>query len=293
MSQQLFPGFTSEFIQTERGTFYVRRSPKKDRSLLLLHGFPQSHACWSKIAPSLSEEYSVICMDLVGYGLSDAPAGDTAHKRYSKNEMAKDCLAVMDSLSIESFAVAGHDRGALVAVQLGLSSNRIEKLILLDNLPCLLLWDRIASDPSFIPHWRELASPEAEALLSQEWLEKFMQGETASGSLDDFPPASMESYRRSWRDPDRIHAFCEDYRAGAGPDVQLEKRDYSNGCTIKVPSLVIWGEDFLGKLEESPVSAWRRTFVPAIKGHEVPGGHFNAEEAPDQTLRAMIDFLKS
>ncbi|AQZ17970.1 hypothetical protein BZL39_M05290 [Zygosaccharomyces parabailii] len=171
-------------------------------------------------------------MDLVGYGLSDAPAGDTTHKRYSKNEMAKDCLAVMDHLSIESFAVAGHDRGALVAVQLGLSFNRIEKLILLDNLPCLLLWDRIASDPSFIPRWRELASPAAEALLSQEWLEKFMQGETASGSLDVFPPASMESYRRSWRDPHRIHAFCEDYRAGAGPDVQLEKHDYSNGCTV-------------------------------------------------------------
>lgn len=108
-SEKMFGGFTAEYVQTERGKFFLRRSAVKGSTILRLHGFPESHECWNKIAPDLSEYHLVICMDLLGCGLSDALAGGASHKRYSKLEMAKDCLAVMDHLGVDLFTVAGHD----------------------------------------------------------------------------------------------------------------------------------------------------------------------------------------
>lgn len=286
-----FETFSKEYVSTGRGTFYVRRSGQGD-PLLMLHGFPQSSECWSEVAPLLSASHHVVCMDLVGYGLSDAPTGDPAHLRYSKRAMADDCLAVMTQLGIERFSVAGHDRGALVAMRLALDSGRIEKLVLLDNLPTFVLWDRIARDPDFIPHWRNIAAPEGEALLSQAWLENLMREHVPARSLDVFPVQALESYRLSWRDPARIHAFCEDYRAGAGPDVELDRSDFADGRVISIPSLIIWGREFLGRAEESPLEIWRRAFIPTVEGAEVPGGHFNAEEAPVETAQAIASFLR-
>ncbi|SFB55246.1 haloacetate dehalogenase [Rhizobium sp. NFR07] len=284
-------GFSKAFVKTSRGTFHIRRYGEGGTPLLLLHGFPQSSECWNEVAPRLSSARDVICMDLVGYGLSDAPAGGLNHLRYSKLEMAADCLEVMSDLGIERFDVAGHDRGALVAMRLALNSDRIERLILLDNLPTFVLWDRIATDPTFIPHWRAIAGPDGEDLLTAEWLEELMRDHVPSRSLNAFSPQAMHHYRRSWQDPARIHAFCEDYRAGAGPDVELDRADFAEGRRITIPSLVIWGRDFLGLAGEKPIAVWKRTFAPEIEGAEVSGGHFNPEEAPEETADAIARFL--
>lgn len=287
----LLPGFSSEFVQTPRGRFHLRRHGV-GRPLLLIHGFPQSHACWSEVAPALAEDRQVICIDLLGYGQSDCPPGDAAHLRYSKQAMALDCLAVMDALHIETFAVAGHDRGALVACRLALTApQRIDRLVIMDNLPTFVLWDRINVDPDFIPHWRTMASPGSEAAMTTDWIETLMREHTASGDLEAFPAAAMALYRESWSSPARIHAFAEDYRAGAGPDVALDRRDFDAGRRILAPTLVLWGQAFLGQAQERPVDTWRRTLVPGASGVEVPGGHFNAEEAPQETLAALQTFL--
>jgi haloacetate dehalogenase len=291
MIDNLFPGFSKEFVSTSRGQFYLRRKGHGS-PLLLIHGFPQSHACWSEIAPSLADDHEVICIDLLGYGLSDAPAGDVEHLRYSKQEMALDCLAVMDELAIKRFAVAGHDRGAFVACRLAISApERVQQLIVLDNLPTFVLWDRIKVDQDFIAHWRNMALPGSESMMTPEWIETLMRDHTSKGDLDCFPHDALALYRETWSNPRRIHAFAEDYRAGAGPDVALDRADFETGIRIRAPALVVWGEAFLGQAIEKPVDTWRRTLIPDAQGVEVPGGHFNAEEAPQETLAALRAFL--
>lgn len=292
MTTPFFEGFSTEFIQTSRGRFHLRRRGEGAVSLLI-HGFPQSHACWSEIAPGLAKEGEVICIDLLGYGYSDSPKGDAEHRRYSKQEMALDCLAVMDTLGIETFSVVGHDRGAFVACRLALTAaERVEKLVVMDNLPSFVLWDRIKEDPTFIPHWRTMATADSESMMTKDWIETLMREHTASLSLDCFPPEAMLQYRETWANPEQVHAFAEDYRAGAGPDVSLDRHDYVSGQRVQVPALILWGQAFLGQADEAPVDTWRRTLIPNAVGVEVPGGHFNAEEAPIETLAALRKFLQ-
>jgi haloacetate dehalogenase len=292
MTSPYFAGFSTEFIETARGRFHIRRSGN-GTPLLLIHGFPQSHACWSEVVPALASTRDVICIDLLGYGNSDCPRGDALHLRYSKQEMALDCLAVLDEMGIENFCVAGHDRGAFVACRLALTApERVTRLIVMDNLPTFVLWDRIDQDDSFIPHWREMATPASESMLTEEWMEALMRDHTASRCLDCFTPQAMEQYRESWANSNRIHGFAEDYRAGAGPDVALDRKDFEAGKRILSPTLILWGQAFLGQAPESPLDTWRRTLIPNAVGAEVPGGHFNAEEAPHETVAAINAFLR-
>jgi haloacetate dehalogenase len=288
----LFTGFSSEFIQTARGRFHLRRSGN-GAPLLLIHGFPQSHACWSEVAPVLGQTREVICIDLLGYGHSDCPPGDALHLRYSKQEMALDCLAVLDEMGIENFSVAGHDRGAFVACRLALTApERVTRLIVMDNLPTFVLWDRIHQDASFIPHWREMATSTSESMLTGEWMEALMRNHTATRRLDCFNLQAMDLYRESWANSNRVHGFAEDYRAGAGPDVALDRKDFAAGKRILTPTLILWGQALLGQAPESPLETWRRTLIPNAVGAQVPGGHFNAEEAPHETVAAMNAFLR-
>jgi haloacetate dehalogenase len=288
-----FEGFSSEFVITDRGRFFLRRGGHGGTPLLLIHGFPESHAGWSEVAPALSQDREVICIDLLGYGQSDAPVGEAQHRRYSKHEMALDCLAVLDALGIGTFSVAGHDRGAFVACRLALHvPERVQDLVVMDNLPTFVLWDRIHADPGFIPHWRNMAQPDSERLLTSEWIETLMRDHTAQRNLDCFHAEALAQFRLSWSEPARIHAFAEDYRAGAGPDVEMDRQDFEAGRRIGARTLVLWGREFLGKAQERPVDTWRRTLIPGAVGVEVPAGHFNAEEAPTETVAALQAFLR-
>jgi haloacetate dehalogenase len=293
----LFPGFDSHWIDTAAGRIFAR-SKGGGPPLMLLHGFPQTHACWHRIAPALAETHRVVCMDLRGYGWSSAPRGDAAHETYSKRAMGRDVVNVMEALGHVRFALAGHDRGARVAYRLALDEpGRIERLALLDILPTASYWDKIRAGTAEAPHWQFLArpAPEPETEIGQDPI-AFVDGLLArwsrAGTLDAFDPRALAAYRQSANEPSRIHAFCEDYRAGATLDDAQDRDDLKAGRRISCPVVILWsGYLARGGATETPPQVWRRTFAPEAAEAKVSAGHFLAEEDPDGTLAALRSFL--
>lgn len=297
MADDLFPGFDSHWIDAEAGRIFAR-SGGSGPPLVLLHGFPQTHAMWHRLAPDLARTHRVVCMDLRGYGWSSAPPGDPAHETYSKRAMGRDVVRVMEELGHVRFAVAGHDRGARVAYRLALDEpGRVERLGLLDILPTFEVWNRIRAGIQPAAHWEYLArpEPEPETEIGRDPLPYF-EGLTRSWSgdkkLDFLDPRALAAYRQSCNEPSRIHAFCEDYRAGATLDPQQDEADLAAGKTIGCPTLLVWSARYLARPGAvPPLAAWRKTFAPGITGSEVDCGHFVAEEAPAETLAALRGFL--
>lgn len=293
--RDLFPGFDSQFVEIPAGKFFARTGGNPSNpALVFLHGFPETHASWHKIAPSLANTHHVICVDLKGYGQSDAPHGDAAHTSYSKRIMGQEVIEVIRSLGHATFSVAGHNRGALVAYRIALDHPEVmEKLVILDNLPTSVIWDMMALDPNFVTHWRSMATPAPapENAMDRDYMENMLRVHTADGTLDCFEPEVLDNFRESWSQVDRVHAFCEDYRAGAGADPDADRLDLAAGNVITCPTLILWGEAFLGQAEEPPLVTWQRTFAPKAIGVELPRGHFNAEESPSETLAALQSFL--
>ncbi|TDR93880.1 alpha/beta fold hydrolase [Enterovirga rhinocerotis] len=297
MTRDLFPGFDSHWIDTEAGRIFARAGGEGP-PLLLLHGFPQTHAAWHRIAPALARTHRVVCPDLRGYGWSSVPRDGEGHETYSKRAMGRDAVAVMEALGHVHFGIVGHDRGGRVAYRLALDEpGRIERLALLDIVPTLVAWERIEAGLQPAAHWDFLSRP---APLPEEeigrdplpYFEGLMRKWSGKGELDIFDPAALESYRQSCNEPNRIHAFCEDYRAGRTLDREQDARDLAAGRTIACPSFLVWSRGYLEKAgAEAPLESWRRTFAPRIDGASVDGGHFLAEERPDETLAALQRFF--
>jgi haloacetate dehalogenase len=300
MSDDLFPGFEAHWIDTEAGRIFAR-SAGSGPPLVLLHGFPQTHAMWHRIAPALARTHRVVAMDLRGYGWSSVPPGDGAHETYSKRAMGRDVLTVMEALGHGRFAVAGHDRGARVAYRLALDHpGRIERLALLDILPTFHVWPQIRAGDFPGAHWEFLSrpSPQPETEIGRDplpYFEGLLAKWSGTGSLAPFDPRALALYRASCNEPSRIHAFCEDYRAGATRDVEADEADLAAAKRMDCPTLVIWSAVYLTRDRdnggETALDVWRRTFAPDATGAEVPGGHFVAEEAPEETLAALSAFL--
>jgi haloacetate dehalogenase len=304
MSNDLFPGFESHWINTEAGRIFAR-SAGDGPPLVLVHGFPQTHAMWHRLAPELAKTHRVVCMDLRGYGWSSAPEGgtgsDAAHETYSKRAMGRDVIAVMEALGHVRFAVAGHDRGARVAYRLALDHpGRVERLALLDILPTFHVWAQMKAGKVPAAHWGFLSEPFAkpEEEIGRDpipYFEGLMKKWSGTGDLSAFDPRALKSYRESCNEPTRIHAFCEDYRAGATADVEADEADLAAGKTIHCPTLVVWSDFYLVRgangEDASPLEIWRRTFAPMATGASVRSGHFVAEEAPAETLQALRAFL--
>jgi haloacetate dehalogenase len=298
MIDDLFPGFASHWIDTEAGRIFAR-AKGDGPPVVLLHGFPQTHVMWHRIAPALAETHSVVCMDLRGYGWSAVPRSDPAHETYSKRAMGRDVVAVMEALGHVRFAVVGHDRGARVGYRLAFDQpGRVERLALLDILPTFAQWERIRAGLTKAPHWEFLARPypEPETEIGRDpipYFDGLLAGWTASGTLDAFDPRALAAYRAGSNEPNRIHAFCEDYRAGATVDVAADEADLSAGRTIDCPTLVLTGDAYLtrGGAKETTLDVWRRTFAPEATGKTVHSGHFVAEEDPEGTLAVLRSFL--
>lgn len=297
LRDDLFLGFASHWIDTEAGRIFAR-SAGDGPPLVLLHGFPQTHAMWHRIAPALARTHRVVCTDLRGYGWSSAPGGDGGRERYTKRAMGRDVVAVMERLGHVRFALAGHDRGARVGYRLALDEpGRIERLALLDILPTFAVWDRIGAGLQPAAHWDDLARPEPvpEGEIGRDplpYFEGLMRTWSGSRSLDVFDPRALHAYRQGCNDPSRIHAFCEDYRAGKTTDVAHDEADMGAGRRIGCPALLVWSSLYLRRDgAEAPPETWRRTFAPGIVDAEVACGHFVAEEAPDATLAALQGFL--
>ncbi|MDJ1157869.1 alpha/beta hydrolase [Chelatococcus sp. SYSU_G07232] len=297
-SHDLFPGFETHWIDTGAGKIFTR-SGGSGPPLVLLHGFPQTHAAFHRVAGRLAEHFSVVLMDLRGYGWSAAPPGDADHVTYSKREMAKDVIAVMEKLGHARFALAGHDRGARVGYRLALDHpGRLSRLVLLDILPTFFVWQQIEEGVFPAAHWEFLArpAPEPEDEIKRHPLPYFdglLAKWSKAGNLSAFDPRALASYHASCNEPTRIHAFCEDYRAGRTVDVAQDRADLAAGRTIDCPVQAIWGEFYLVTGGTDPLDVWRRTFAPKAVGSKVPSAHFVVEEAPAEALAAMIPFLEA
>ena len=207
----LFPGFASHWIDTQAGRIFAR-SHGSGPPLLLLHGFPESNVMWHRIAPALAAKFSVVLMDLRGYGWSDAPRSKGG-ALYSKRAMGEDVITVMEALGHVRFRMAGHDRGGRVAYRLALDHpGRAERLALLDIMPTAEQWTLIRGDASIAPHWPFLALPEPQpeteiARGANSYFEGLMTQWTAAKSLRPFDARAIAHYRAAWGDPARIHAF--------------------------------------------------------------------------------------
>lgn len=292
----LFPGFEQRRVKVGNLTLNVRMGGS-GAPLLLLHGFPQTHVVWHKVAPALARHFTAVCPDLKGYGDSDAPAPTADAGNYSKRVMGEEMLALMQALGYRRFAVVGHDRGARIAYRLALDHpEALTRLGILDILPTSEYWD--LADRRFAVntfHWGFLARDGGlpERLIGhdpdffQDYLLRLWAGDYAALDAE-----ALAEYRRCFRKPENIAASCADYRAGYTIDDALDRADRAAGRKIACPVLVLSGDQYLSTGENQAVDIWRR-WASDVRGSVIQSGHFVAEERPQETLAALLPFLKS
>ena len=292
----LFPGFAERRITTGSNVEIYVRTGGAGPALLLLHGYPQTHVAWHRIAPELARHCTLVVADLRGYGASSAPAGDAEHMTYAKRAMAQDCLTVMRALGHERFMVAGHDRGGRVAYRLALDHpEAVSALVPVDILPTAEVWRRTSAQSMLKSyHWAFLAqaNPMPETLIAKApayYLEYTLKSWAKLRDLSPFAPEALTHYRALFNDPARIHAVCEDYRAGATIDRQLDEADLAAGRKITCPTFVLWARSYLAG---DPLEVWR-AWCTNVAGASIDSGHFIAEENPQDALSALVPFLLS
>jgi haloacetate dehalogenase len=262
--------------------------------VLLLHGFPQTHTMWHRIAPDLARDHTVVAPDLRGYGDSGRPPSGDDHAGYSFRAMAADQVGLMRVLGHEQFAVAAHDRGARVAHRMALDHPAaVTRVALLDILPTLHVYDHVdRALATAYYHWFFLIQPAdlPERLISADpvaYLHSLLGG-WGSG-LDSFDPAALAEYERCFADADARHAMIEDYRAGASIDLEHDRADLDR--RVAVPLLALWGaRSVVGRSPTDPLDVWRER-GDDVRGATVDAGHFLAEERPVETLAALREFL--
>ena len=264
-------------------------------ALLLLHGFPQTHAMWHKVAPRLAGHFALVLPDLRGYGDSDKPPSDATHSAYSKRAMAADNVALMRALGFERFGVCGHDRGGRVAHRMALDHPKaVERLMLLDISPTLTMYDR--TDMEFARayyHWFFLIQPEPlpERLIGADpvfYLRKKLGGWGSHG-LELFDRRALAEYERCIGDSSTVHAMCEDYRAAASIDLEHDRADAR--ARIACPLRVLWGERGIVHRLFTPIADWQAKTSGTVTGRSTPGGHYIAEEAPELLAGEMLSFF--
>lgn len=289
----MFDGFRTERIDTGQVTINAvvggQGSP-----LLLLHGYPQTHVIWHKVAPELARHFTIVATDLRGYGDSAKPEGAPDHSNYSKRELARDQVAVMQKLGFDRFYIAGHDRGARVAHRLAIDyPDRVRKLALLDISPTKKMYE--SPNREFAQayyHWFFLiqAQPFPERLIGADarfYLLKKIGG--GSAGLAPFTPEALDEYLRCFT-PEMIHGSCEDYRASASIDLELDSEDIRAGRKITCPLLALWGKNGVIERCFKPLEDWGEVAID-VRGHALPGGHYLAEEMPEQVTSELDEFF--
>jgi haloacetate dehalogenase len=292
----LFPGFESHWIDTSIGRMFAR-SGGEGAPLLLLHGYAQTNVMWHKVAPKLAERFKIILIDLPGYGWSVAPTSGKGHAPYDKRSMANVMIEVMEKLGYARFHLAGHDRGGRVAYRLALDHpGRLMKLAVLDIIPTFEMWHRMDHALAMkVWHWPFLAQkyPLPELLITKapvEYLDWKMASWTKAKDLSAFDPRALAHYRAFFSDPLRIHATCEDYRAGETTDLGYDEVDHAARNRIAVPTLVLWGSAGIPS-GNTPLAVWRG-WAKEVTGKAIESGHFLAEENPEATAAALIEFFR-
>jgi haloacetate dehalogenase len=289
----MFDGFRLETIDV--GEIRVRARIGGDGPpLLLLHGNPQTHVMWHRVAPALAAGFTVVAPDLRGYGMTSKPPSASDHSSYSKRAMGHDQIGLMSKLGYERFSVAGHDRGGRVGYRLALDHpDVVERLAILDIVPTGEAFSRGGREFGLsLYHWFFLAQPAPlpEKLIGADpdW---FWRWHTTRGpDTSFFDSEAVEDYLSCFRDPETIRGMCEDYRAGAGIDFDHDLADMEAGSKIQCPVLVLWGAR--AKLEEwyDMLDVWR-SWAADVRGRSLPCGHYLAEEAPAETSEELLAFF--
>lgn len=292
----MIDGFTVSRIATNGVTLSVHTAGQ-GMPLILLHGYPQNHHCWAGIAPELARHFRVIVPDLRGYGDSDAPPDDANHTVYSKREMARDIIGLMDHFGIDRAHVLGHDRGGRVAYRIALDHpQRIAKLGIIEIVPTgafWAAWDAELAHKAY--HWTFLAQPAPlpERMIAADpeaYIDWTLASWTLSRSLDAFSAEALASYREQARDPARIHAMCADYRAGATTDRKLDDADHAAGRRIAAPMRFLWAEGGFPAQSGDAPGIWR-DWATTLSDASCVAGHFAMEEVPEDVIATFLPFF--
>jgi haloacetate dehalogenase len=292
----LFPDFRTADVSVDGARIHVAVGPPRDApALLLLHGYPQTHAMWHKVAPRLARRFNVVCADLRGYGDSSKPEGGSGHQAYAKRAMAADQVAVMQSLGFPRFFLAGHDRGGRVAHRLAVDHpEAVERVAVLDIAPTLAMYEQTTE--AFARaywHWFVLIlpAPVPEKMIGADplfLLRAKMQG--GSAGLKPFSPEAWAEYERCFT-PGMIHASCEDYRAAASVDLEHDRADREAGRRVRAPLLALWGAHGVVEKCFRPMDEWRRV-ADDVRGSALPAGHYLAEEVPGLVCDELEAFFR-
>ena len=275
-------------------------------ALLLLHGFPQSHVMWHRVAKLLAAHYFLVMPDLRGYGDSSKTAGLPDHSNYSKRNMAHDMVAVMDALNVDSFYLCGHDRGGRVAHRLALDHPaRVKKLCVIDIAPTLDMYEGRGMTGPYLDfarayyHWFHMLQPAPlpEIMMGAnhpETARAYLHaklGGWGSAGLAYIEPQALAEYERSFCNAEALHSACEDYRASAGIDLEHDRVSRAHGLKISCDMLALWGERGVVHRLFDPMALWQSQCSGKVVGLAVPAGHFIPEERPDATAHALQQFF--
>lgn len=293
----MYEGFEKCDIETsDRGVRIIGRHGGSGPPLLLLHGNPLTHLSWHRIASRLAEEFTVVATDLRGYGDSSKPRGEADHGNYSFRRMAQDQVEVMQHLGFDRFFVAGHDRGARTALRMSLDHpERVLRAAFLDILPTHHVWTHINKAWALSGyHWQFLAQP-------YDFPERLLRGHeayyvrrklmTQGIGKGGFTEEEIAEYVRVCT-PEQIHGVCEDYRAGATIDFEMDREDFEAGRKVGCPALVLWGQQSHTERHFAPREAWPRYCARIDRMVALPCGHYPSEQAPDETYQELRQFFR-
>jgi len=287
----MFKGFKKKFIKVKKGKIFCRVGGKGP-ALLLLHGYPQTHIMWHKIANNLAKHFTIIAADLRGYGSSFVLKSDNKHLNYSKREMAKDMVQLMDKLGFKKFFIVGHDRGGRVAHRLARDfKKRVVAMSVLDICPTLDMYEQ--TEKNFAKayfHWFFLIQPKwlPERMIESDpkkWMKSCLDkwsGNSKFGKAEEF-------YFKAFKQSKRIHATCEDYRASATIDLEHDKKDRNR--LLNIPIQVLWGKKGIIGKQFKPIKLWQKYSNKKILGVEINSGHFIPEQNPKETIKHLKKFL--
>ena len=297
-----FEDFETRHFEVNGARIFARvsRGAQGQRpALLLLHGFPQSHVMWHRVARRLQQDFYLVLPDLRGYGDTSKAPGLPDHSNYSKRTMAQDMVDVMDVLGVDRFFLCGHDRGGRVAHRLAVDHpTRVLRLCVIDIAPTLDMY--AATDFEFAKayyHWFHLIQPQPlpETMIGGNPLPYLHAklGGWGSTSMDYIEPAALAEYERCFIQNETIHAMCEDYRASAGIDLNHDRASRAQGQKIACDTLVLWGARGVVQRLFKPLALWQAQCAGQVTGQAMAAGHFIPEELPAETSAQLIQFFTS
>jgi haloacetate dehalogenase len=291
-THMLFPGFESRRVHAEGSTIFLRIGGAGP-AVLLLHGFPETHLAWRKVAPRLSASHTIVAADLPGYGDSRM-SRDSPHAAFDKRGMARTLVGAMSSLGFSRFAVVGHDRGARAAYRMALDyPDRIEGLAVCDVISTLDIAERTTyATARQMANWFWLAQrePVPERTIAADPRAYVTDIVKAWGGADAIEAEILDEYVRCFTDPDVVHAVCEEYRAGDTVDIENDRSDRAAGRKIACPMLVLWVQGGFASQFGDPVAIWKQ-WANDVRGTAIRGRHFMLEESPDDVAEQIESFL--